>query len=90
MVLGALRESGAHFGLAISGVAGPGGGTPQKPVGTVCIAVAKAPNSAQDSAAEPLVRTFNFPGDREMIRDRAAKTALSMLRFHLLGKDLPF
>jgi nicotinamide mononucleotide (NMN) deamidase PncC len=52
--------------------------------------VAKAPNSAQDSAAEPLVRTFNFPGDREMIRDRAAKTALSMLRFHLLGKDLPF
>jgi nicotinamide-nucleotide amidase len=90
MVLGALRESGAHFGLAISGVAGPGGGTPQKPVGTVCIAVARAPTSAQDSAAEPLVRTFNFPGDREMIRDRAAKTALSMLRFHLLGKDLPF
>jgi nicotinamide mononucleotide (NMN) deamidase PncC len=35
-------------------------------------------------------RTFNFPGDREWVRDRAAKMALTMLRYHLLGKDLPF
>jgi hypothetical protein len=37
-----------------------------------------------------VVRTFNFPGDREVIRDRAARMALTMLRFHLLGKPLPF
>jgi hypothetical protein len=36
------------------------------------------------------VRTFNFPGDRGMIRDRSAKMALTMLRYRLMGKDLPF
>ncbi len=35
-------------------------------------------------------RTFPFTGDREMIRDRSAKMALTMLRFQLLGKSLPF
>jgi hypothetical protein len=42
------------------------------------------------SKSEHHTRTFNFPGDREMIRDRSAKMALTMLRFHLLGKPLPF
>jgi nicotinamide mononucleotide (NMN) deamidase PncC len=35
-------------------------------------------------------RTFNFPGDREWVRDRAAKMALTMLRYQLLGKPMPF
>ncbi len=82
MAAGALKRAGADYALAISGIAGPTGGTPTKPVGTVCIALA--------SMQEMQSRTFNFPGDREMIRDRSAKMALSMLRFHLLGKSLPF
>lgn len=82
MALGAQAQSGAVYALAITGIAGPGGGTPAKPVGTVCIAL------AHDRGT--VARTFNFPGDREMIRDRSAKMALTMLRFHLLGRSLPF
>jgi len=83
MVSAALqRESGVHFALAISGVAGPDGGTEKKPVGTVCIALGHRNGG--------VARTFNFPGDREMVRDRSAKMALTMLRFHLLGNELPF
>jgi nicotinamide-nucleotide amidase len=74
------------YALAISGIAGPGGGTPEKPVGTVCVAL-----SYDDDALEGVsARTFLFPGDREMIRDRSAKMALTMLRYHLLRKPLPF
>ncbi len=83
MAAGALERAGASFALAISGVAGPGGGTPAKPVGTVCIALAT-------SKAESQSRTFQLFGDREMVRDRSAKMALTMLRFHLLNKPLPF
>jgi PncC family amidohydrolase len=82
MAQGAQQNSGAALVLAITGIAGPTGGSAQKPVGTVWIAFAH-PGGCD-------ARLFLFPGDREMIRDRAAKTALSMLRFHLLGKPLPF
>jgi len=94
MAQGALKRSGADYALAISGIAGPKGGTPAKPVGTVCIALGIADRSTSDSSfilhPSSFARTFLFPGDREMIRDRSAKTALTMLRFHLLGKPLPF
>jgi len=86
MALGALDRAQARAALAISGIAGPTGGTPSKPVGTVCIALATVDGSAPQVHA----RTFLFPGDRDMIRDRSAKMALTMLRFHLLGKPLPF
>lgn len=82
MAIAARAKGNADFAIAISGVAGPDGGTPAKPVGTVCIAVSHA------EAVES--RTFRFPGDREFIRDRSAKMALAMLRFHLLGKKMPF
>jgi nicotinamide-nucleotide amidase len=82
MAQGAMRLSGASYGVGISGIAGPSGGTPQKPVGTVCIALA--------DAGETAVRTFVFPGDREFIRDRAAKMALSILRFRMLDRELSF
>lgn len=88
MAEGAAARSGAPYALAISGVAGPGGGAPQKPVGTVCIALA-APAHADSTDLQVMARTFIMHGDREMVRDRAAKMALSMLRFHLLGKPMP-
>ena len=82
MAVGAHRQSDASYALSITGIAGPDGGSDEKPVGTVCIALA-----ADDGVQ---VRTFRFPGDREMVRDRSAKTALTMLRFKLMGKPLPF
>jgi PncC family amidohydrolase len=82
MAAGARDRAGATYALSLSGIAGPDGGTPQKPVGTVWIALAH-PNGV-------FARRFILTGDREMIRDRAAKMALTMLRFQLLGKPLPF
>lgn len=82
MAEGARRLSQADYALAVSGVAGPTGGTPDKPVGRVCIALAAADATR--------ARTFNFSGDREMIRDRSAKMTLTMLRYHLIGKAMPF
>jgi nicotinamide-nucleotide amidase len=95
MAKNARRLALADFGLAISGIAGPTGGSDSKPVGTVCIAVAHSANAAacgntRYAETATITRRFVFPGDREMVRDAAAKMALTMLRFHLLNKPLPF
>ncbi len=82
MAQAARRLSGADFALAISGVAGPDGGTPEKPVGTVCFGFAHT--------GGVLTRTISHWGDRAMVRDRACKTALTILRCHLLNVPLPF
>lgn len=82
MANSARARARSDVALAISGVAGPDGGTPEKPVGMVCLALAD-PKEVQ-------TRTFNFPGDREMVRDRSAKMALTMLRFYLLERRMPF
>lgn len=80
MAIGALNGSGASHALALTGIAGPTGGSDEKPVGTVWIALA----SARAGGAPAVVsEVFRFPGDRETIRDRAAKTALNMLRLAL-------
>ena len=84
MAVSAAAQSKSNFSVSISGIAGPEGGSPTKPVGTVCIAVQLADEAAFDA------RTFHFSGDREMVRDRSAKMALTLLRFHLLGRQLPF
>jgi nicotinamide-nucleotide amidase len=77
MAAGARRRGGVEVGLAITGIAGPGGGTPAKPVGTVAIAV--------DGPAEAaFVRTFQFAGSRSMVKTFAATTALDRLRRALL------
>jgi nicotinamide-nucleotide amidase len=90
----ARRLAKANFALSISGIAGPDGGNAIKPVGTVCICLAytKPDATPAERFSESLfsTRTFIFPGDRETIRDRSAKMALSMLRFHLLRKEMPF
>ncbi len=82
MAANARRLADSNFALAISGIAGPDGGSAEKPVGTTCIAIARESNG--------YVRQFVFPGDREFVRERAAKMALTMLRFELLGKPMPF
>ena len=69
MALGACRATGADISIATSGIAGPGGGTEEKPVGTVCIAVAKSDGTVWSN-------TYRFPGTRERVIDRASQTAL--------------
>lgn len=70
MAEGALRFSHAQVGLAISGIAGPGGGTADKPVGTVCLAWALAGRIV-------LSRTEQFGGNRTAVRYQAMITALT-------------
>jgi nicotinamide-nucleotide amidase len=88
MAKAARRLSKSTYALSISGIAGPDGGSPTKPVGTVCIGLAW-PDPENRAGSRIQTRTFQLFGDREMIRDRAAKMALTMLRFELLGKAMP-
>lgn len=69
MARGALQHSHAQAALAITGIAGPGGGTPQKPVGLVCYGWALADGTVMTS-------TCRLDGDREEIRSRAVAAAL--------------
>ena len=71
MALGVAERFGASAGIGITGVAGPGGGTPEKPVGTVWLAI------ALDGQVE--ARLVSLIGDREAVRERAAQEALSRL-----------
>ena len=73
MADGALRRFGADTAIAITGIAGPGGGTDEKPVGTVCFSVKLADD-------ETLTRTTRVPGNRSDIRERATTIAMHMLR----------
>jgi nicotinamide-nucleotide amidase len=76
MASGMRTRAGVNIGVAITGIAGPGGGSEQKPVGTVCIAVA---------GGESKVRTFRFPGGREMVKAMSANWAIDMLRRYLIN-----
>ncbi len=73
--------------LAITGIAGPGGGSEEKPVGTVYIARASRDGTASDGA-EIEIRRFVFVGGREMVRHWSALSALGMLYFHLTGESV--
>lgn len=77
MASGALAHSHTQAALAISGIAGPGGGTPQKPVGLVCYGWALADGTVMSS-------TCRLDGDREEIRSRAVAAALRGL-IELIG-----
>lgn len=72
MVAGALSRSQATIAVAVSGIAGPGGGTAQKPVGMVCFAW-------QVKNTEPVLRTEFFNGDREAVREQTVSLALQGL-----------
>lgn len=75
MAKGACRALGVHMAVAITGVAGPGGGTPEKPVGTVWIAWAFGEETGGASRA----CCFHFSGNREEVRLAARKAALEGL-----------
>ncbi len=84
LALGAIERFGAELGIGITGVAGPDGGTEEKPVGTVCFSVAAL-------GGERITRTARLPGNRGDIRDRSTTVALHLLRRLLRGEtgELP-
>jgi len=77
MAEGVRRLLGAEFGLAITGIAGPTGGSPEKPVGTVVIALAHEKGT--------LTRTLRLGGDRPMVRQHSVVAVLELLRQTLLS-----
>jgi nicotinamide-nucleotide amidase len=72
MAQGVLAHSRADWSVAITGIAGPGGGSPEKPVGTVCFAWAR-----KDGGCE--AQTVRFSGDRASVREQSVHRALSGL-----------
>lgn len=76
MALGALTQAGTQVGLSITGIAGPTGGSPEKPVGTVCFGWA-----ISNASGEKLTfcQTQLFDGDRSDVREQAAQHALTEL-----------
>jgi nicotinamide-nucleotide amidase len=78
MATGARQKSGADVAIAITGIAGPTGGSPEKPVGTVYVAIS-APEG-------DLVEELALRGERSAIRARSAKTAVNLARLLLLGE----
>jgi nicotinamide-nucleotide amidase len=78
MALGAVRVLGVSLAASVTGIAGPGGGTPAKPVGTVWIGM------AEGESVE--ARRLQIPGDRHNVRVRAAQAALAMLDRRLRGR----
>ena len=82
MADGALSRFDAELGVGITGIAGPDGGTGEKPVGYVCICVKRSDGST-------IARDIVLPGDRAEIRDRSTTLAMHLLRRLLLGEDFP-
>jgi nicotinamide-nucleotide amidase len=72
----------ATYGLSVTGFAGPTGGTPEEPVGTVYCALAT-------EGVPTRCERFTFPGDRDSVRLFAASHALELLREHLLSAPSP-
>ena len=83
MADGALGRFGADTALAITGIAGPGGGSEEKPVGTVCWCVRLDDGST-------LARQTRLPGDRAEVRDRSTTVGMHLLRRLLRGEDPAF
>jgi nicotinamide-nucleotide amidase len=81
MAAGIRARSGAEVGIGVTGIAGPGGGSVAKPVGTVCLAV-ETPDGS-------VVRTRWMPGGRDLVRAIASHAALDMLRRMMRGLVVP-
>ncbi len=80
MCIGVRSLANADFGISVTGIAGPGGGTPEKPVGTVWIGI----------CGENVHRAFRFlfSGDRDMVRRQTVITALEMARRAVMNEDI--
>jgi len=82
MAVGALDRYGADVAIAITGIAGPDGGTEEKPVGTVCWC-------AKRTDGATLARDVRMPGDRNEVRDRSTTVGMHLLRRLLRGEEFP-
>jgi nicotinamide-nucleotide amidase len=80
MAAGALRRFGADTAIAITGIAGPGGGSAEKPVGTVCFSVLLGDGTTS-------TRTLRLPGNRSDVRERSTTVAMHLLRRVLTAPD---
>lgn len=80
MVAGALRNSSASIAVAVSGIAGPGGGSPDKPVGTVWIAAALKNESV-------ISELCHFTGNRSRVREETVNRALQLCEKAILSKS---
>jgi len=80
MASGALQRFGADTAVAITGIAGPGGGTTEKPVGTVCFTVKLADGPT-------ITRTMRLPGNRSDVRERSTTVAMHLLRRTLSERE---
>ncbi len=76
MAAGIREKAGTDHGISVTGIAGPGGGSDEKPVGTVCIGYSNRKITKS--------RAFTLPGDRHLIRWRASQAALDYLRRQIL------
>jgi nicotinamide-nucleotide amidase len=79
MVEAIRSAAGVTYGLSITGIAGPDGGTPEKPVGTVFIGLA--------DPEETITERYNFPGNRDRVKFFSTQAALNLLRMKLIGKE---
>ncbi len=82
MADGAMSRFDADVGLGVTGIAGPGGGTEEKPVGYVCFC-------AKDASGALMARDPTLPGNRDDIRERSIVVGLHMLRLMLRGEESP-
>ena len=87
MAEGARRVLGVDYAVSVTGIAGPDGGTADNPVGLVYTALSFRPDTTTGHLTTTTLR-LDLGGDRDTIRDRAAKSALQLLRFHLLNIPL--
>jgi nicotinamide-nucleotide amidase len=82
MADGAIERFGADVGCAVTGVAGPDGGTEEKPVGYVCFC-------AKAASGEKLARDPTLPGSRSDVRERSVVVAMHLVRYMLEGREPP-
>lgn len=85
MAAGALEKAGVDFAVSVTGIAGPDGGSDEKPVGLIWIAVAQK----QKGKTAVTANKFLFGPDRQVNRERATAAALNLLRLAILGKQSP-
>jgi nicotinamide-nucleotide amidase len=85
MAAGAMERFSADVAIGLTGIAGPDGGTPEKPVGRVCFCVASRAGAGETE----VVRALDLPGSRAEVRDRATTVALHLVRRLLRGEASP-